>query len=214
MSATNSASEHSQGVSAALVVLGLASMGHWIGHGWLGHGLYKVGLLAVPLLAGVRFSRPLRPSGRSVLGGVGLGLLLGAAAAGLVASLLPRFVDPSALRASFDARYGTTPATVLVAALAVATMNALLEEWFYRGFLDARIGASFASFIFGVQHAIVLSGLAGPLPAFLAGALCVPAGLVWSSLARRTGGILVPFLSHMAADLVLFAAGLRILGWW
>ena len=128
------ASEHSQGVSAALIVMALASMGHWIGHGWFGHGFY--------------------------------------------------------------------------------TMNALLEEWFYRGFLDARLGPVAASMNFGAQHAIVLSGLSCPLPALLAGVACVPASLVWSTLARRTGGILVPFLSHMTADLVLFAAGLRILGWW
>lgn len=198
--------------ASTLTPLILALAGLWIGHGWIGHGLYKFALLALPFVFGMRVALPTKPRPRDLALAIGSGCLLGAVAAALIVAVLPRVADPAALRAAFDARYGYTPASAIAVCVLLACVNSLLEEWFYRGFLDPRLGPLATSIVFGLQHVIVLGGIAGLMPALAAGAACAAAGLVWSLLAWR-GGIVLSFLSHALTDMILLAAGLRLLGY-
>ncbi|RMH58532.1 MAG: hypothetical protein D6679_04900 [Candidatus Hydrogenedentota bacterium] len=200
------------GYFIAAVPLLLAAAGPFLGHGWLGFGLYKIALLLLPFLYGKKLRPPRPPKRPETLPAILSGLVLGGVAFGLVWLFLPLFIAPGELRHAFDVRYGYSPATAAAAALLIATANALLEEWFYRGFLDEQIGPPASAFCFALQHVIVLAGLGSVSAALCTGAAVYPAGLVWSFLSRG-GRIQEPFLSHVAADLVLLGGGLFFLGY-
>lgn len=200
------------GATSAILVLLMAGLGGLFGHAWLGHGLYKLALLGIPFAYGARVSRPTLPGSRSLAIAASSGLVIGAAALGLLHLIPPAIADPAGIRANLDARYGYTLATVILASLLISTANALLEEWFYRGFLNRALGAPAASFVFGLQHTAVLAGIAGIGPALLAGIAVVPAGLFWSAISPR-GEITLPFVSHVFTDLVLLGGGLFLLGY-
>ncbi|MEK8022662.1 MAG: CPBP family glutamic-type intramembrane protease [Candidatus Hydrogenedentota bacterium] len=197
---------------AAFVPLLLAAAGTMIEHGWLGHGLYKLGLLFVPLLFGMRFAFPQRMKKESATVALSTGLLLGLAAWLLIELILPRVADPRTIRAAFDARYHYTPSSAIAAACLIATANAVLEEWFYRGFLDDAGGKILSLFCFSLQHFIVFRGLAGTGPAFIAALAVVPAGWIWSRI-RTRHGLAAASLSHIVTDAVLLVGGLRLLGY-
>lgn len=188
----------------------VALLGTFIGHGWMGHGLYKILLLGIPFYFGARMSWPRRGSIRdAVLSGIALGAL----AFGLLYFILPLLVDVASVRAGFDARYHYTPTTAVIAAVLIMSINALLEEWFYRGFLDGYSGVALSVFFFGAQHAVVLAGIAGLVPGIIAGVAVMPAGLLWTWLARRSNGIFIPFISHALTDVILLTGGLWMLGY-
>lgn len=198
--------------AVALAPLALAALGPLIGHAWLGHGLYKLALLALPFACGCRAAWPARPTGRQVALAVTSGAMLGLIAFCLIAGIVPRFISFSELRANFDARYGYTPLTAGIAALAIASLNALLEEWFYRGFLDRQLGAPLSALVFSLQHVIVLIGLGGPAASVAAGIAVYPAALIWTYVTKQ-GGISMAFLSHAITDAVFLAGGFYLLGY-
>jgi CAAX protease family protein len=95
-----------------------------------------------------------------------------------------------------------------VAGLAFAAGNAAMEESIYRGVimqsLDSAAGAGALSiliqaWLFGCMHFLhgFPNGLWGVAMTFLYGVM-----LGW--LRRRTRGMLVPWLAHVVADLVIF----------
>ncbi len=199
-------------ITIALAPLVLAALGPLVGHAWLGHGLYKLALVGLPFLCGRRFVRPAAPSFRALLESAAVGAALGGVAYLLCATLLPSLVDLTALRKAFDARYGYTPATAILASLLIIAVNSLIEEWFYRGLLDDLVPSPLASLVFSLQHVIVLGGLAGWAPAALAGVAVYPAGLAWTWIYRRHG-LGAAWLSHALADLALLGGGLYLLGY-
>lgn len=202
-----------RGIAFASVPLALAAAGPLFAGGWFGHGLYKIALLALPFVAPRRGAWRLSGGIRASTFGAVTGIVLGAAGLALLAVLLPAFAPPEEIRANLDARYGYDSAgEVLVAVGLLMTANAALEEWFYRGFLDRKAGVFPSALTFGMQHTIVLSGVAGLAPALLAGGGTFLAGLVFSFHAAR-GGLLPAFASHMAADAVLLVGGMFVLGY-
>ena len=196
----------------AMIPLSLAAIGPLIGHAWIGHGFYKIALLSIPFAFGLRFTLPRGFNRAQITAGVISGFILGASALTLLFVLMPLVSSPAEIRASLDARYHYTPLTAVSAALFIMTFNALLEEWFYRGFLNRLAGPILASFVFGLQHTIVLWGLAGSGVAILAGLIVVPAGVIWSLIAPE-GKIFIPFISHAITDLFLVGGGLFLLGY-
>jgi len=195
-------------VAAAPAIV--AFLGTLIGHGWIGHGLYKLLLFGIPFFYGAKMAWPNR---RNICEAVISGLALGTLAFGLLYLVLPLLVDVASVREGFDARYHYTPTTAIIAAILIMSINALLEEWFYRGFLDNYAGVPLSVFFFGLQHAIVLAGIAGPVPGVIAGVAVMPAGLLWTWLARRSNGIFTPFISHALTDVILLTGGLWMLGY-
>lgn len=199
-------------LAVALAPLALAALGPVIGHAWLGHGLYKLALLALPFLCGCRAAWPARPTSRQLALALTSGAMLGLVAFCLIAAIVPHFLPFSELRANFDARYHYTPLTAGIAALAIALLNSLLEEWFYRGFLDRQITPPLSALVFSLQHVIVLIGLGGPAAAVGAGIAVYPAALIWTYV-RNQGGISMAFLSHAITDAVFLAGGFYLLGY-
>lgn len=202
-----------RGVVLGCTVLLLVVAGPFFSDGWPGHGLYKAALLLLPFAAGYRPRRVGRSALAESLRGAATGLALGALGWGLLSLLLPYFIEPAALCARFDARYHYDSAGKVVLVVGcLMTANAALEEWFYRGFLDAEVGPAVSAVFFGAQHALVLWGLAGPVPALLAGVATGVAGRLFSFHAAR-GGLAAAFVCHAAADAVLLGGGLFTLGY-
>jgi membrane protease YdiL (CAAX protease family) len=203
--------------SAGIFLIGLlptavAVAGVALGTAWLGHAAYKFLLLALPLILGWRFSSlyPIRRAALTpaILSGLALG---GTAAVGL-AVLLPALREPALIRASLDARYGLTPVLAIVFALFNMTVNAVLEEVFYRGLLAPRLGTIVSTTLFALQHVAILAGPAGLPAALAAGGCTFLAGVVWCGLAARHG-LAAAAISHIAADLVVLSTGLWLLGY-
>ncbi|MEX2606682.1 MAG: CPBP family glutamic-type intramembrane protease [Kiritimatiellia bacterium] len=98
---------------------------------------------------------------------------------------------------------GLTGGTAWVFALYSVTIHPILEETFWRGMLPdhALSDALFAGF-----HVVVLAPLihAGWLPVVF-GVLWTASG-IWRYLARSTGGLLLPVLTHAIADLGVLLA--------
>lgn len=192
----------------------LAFAGPLIGYGWVGHGLYKIALFSIPLYFGLRPRRIPSINPRDRVAAILSGIILGGVAFGLLYTIMPLLIDPIEVRRGFDSRYGYTPTTAIIAAILIMSINALLEEWFYRGFLDDHAGVPVSVLAFGAQHMIVLGGLVGFWPAVLAGAAVMPAGAIWTWIARRSGSkIFLPWISHMLTDVVLLGGGLWMLGY-
>lgn len=99
-----------------------------------------------------------------------------------------------------------------VAGLAFSLANALIEEFVYRGFLWAELGAAFrggwvapviSTLVFGLIHlGGVPGGHIGVVLATLYG--CALAALRW-----RSGGLATPVAAHVLADLVIFSLVVR-----
>ncbi len=198
---------------AILVPLALAALAPFLGFGWLGHGVYKLALLGFPLTGGRLAVWVGSPGIGAMARATGIGLALGGAGLGIAWASAGSFWEPTVMRHALDARFSYTPAAAITAAILIATLNAVLEEWFYRGWLDARAGLVTGALTFAAQHVLVLAPLVGLVGALGAGLAVVPAALAWSWLTGRDGWGLAA-VSHIAADLVLFAGGLALLGYW
>jgi hypothetical protein len=100
-----------------------------------------------------------------------------------------------------------SPAVLLLGALLFAGLNALGEEWVWRGVFQARLQRLFPPVAavalqaasFGAAHAHGFPR--GAVGVALAGGWAVLLGL----LRRRAGGLLAPFLAHVVADATIAA---------
>jgi membrane protease YdiL (CAAX protease family) len=108
------------------------------------------------------------------------------------------------------AEVGLVPANLLAFAIYYATVNPLLEEWYWRGVLGSAPLAPTASDVaFGGYHVVVLVAFV-PWPWALGmGVVLMGAGWLWRQLATRHGGLLVPVVTHALADVsVIVSAAL------
>lgn len=207
----------------------------WLGFtGYLVQSSYKVLQLAIPL--GWRFVR--RKRGFSVaiptqrrfpfLRWLNLGVVLAFAFAGsAIAAILllgPSFgLQREALRAAFDQRFDVSPAAAVAVVLFLSSANAALEELHFRVWLDRELtkrvgnvlGVGISALAFGSMHAFILVGLPGiRVEAIVAmGAGLTLAGICWSLLLRRPGGVYAAWLSHGLTDALLLTWGLFWLGY-
>lgn len=123
-----------------------------------------------------------------------------------------RLADPEA--PPFVANLGDRPAVVVAAAIAgFSVVNAIAEEFLYRGVLQteltAHLGATTAVVVqaaaFGVAHwSGFPSGWLGML-------MSASYGLILGIVRHRTGGILVVFLAHIVADTTIGLLGVVLL---
>jgi hypothetical protein len=206
----------SLGVVAAMVVA----------PGPLGHGLFlaaKLWLLAFPAAWYVLVERG-RPSWSPPRrGGLAAGLLSGIAMAAVIAAAAlaagVRTLDATALRAAAAAMGLGTPAAYLAGAAAWTLANSLVEEYVWRWFVltqcERLAGATAAvvlsSAFFTAHHVLALSRYLTPGLTLLASAGVFAGGVVWAGLYLRYRSIWPGWLSHVLADVAVFALGWLLL---
>jgi uncharacterized protein len=190
----------------------------------------KVLQFGFPLIyLGVRDRAALRPS-RPMGQGVGLGVAFGLLTA-LAIGCLYRYwlagspllsATPARLRAKV-AQFGLdTPAGFLVLATFLAVAHSFLEEWYWRGFVFARlrrlmpVGAAVAVSALGfMSHHVIVLGVFFPGRFWTAAvpmSLCVAVGgAVWAGVYQRSGSLAGPWLSHLIVDAAIMAVGYDLL---
>lgn len=200
------------------------------GYAW--QSSYKLLQLAAPILWRWWYGRrrgpallwpvdePLPAVGRWL---AGVGIALGLAGSAILAVLLlagALGLDPAALRAEFDQRFVLTPAKAVLVVVYLLSLNAALEELHFRAWLDRELRAHWgavaaalvSSAAFAAIHLFIFAGMQGVSGLLLALVFLSlwGAGIAWSWLAQRPGGIHVAWLSHGLTDAGLLTWGL----WW
>lgn len=199
------------------------------------HWVYKVPLLLVPVLwrwrvnnrRGLAAFWPIEepwPRASVWLVAVAMGVLFAAAAIVMVLTLSPLLeIDPQRLREGFDTRFALTPLKAMGIVLYLLSLNAGLEELHYRAWLDRELSARACNVVgvvcsamaFSGMHVFVFAGMPGVGVVHLV-LVCLGlfvAGVSWSWLMRRPGGIHAAWLSHGLTDSGLLVWGLYWLGY-
>ena len=103
--------------------------------------------------------------------------------------------------AQFLAYLGLWDGNWLRFAVYFSIVNPLLETLFWTGHLSSKKLASlWDDVVFAVYHVLVLAFFFNTLWLFAAFVVLVVASRVWKAVYRAHGGLLVPLLSHAAAD--------------
>lgn len=111
--------------------------------------------------------------------------------------------DLSAHLESLDLTSSNWPAFVAYFVL----VNALLEEYFWRGFLGSPTRRLYPSdFLYAGFHGLILLGKMQAGAILYSLIVLVLAGWFWRQIARLDGGLLAPVLGHMAADFTILLA--------
>lgn len=218
-------------LALAAVPFALKFLSHYgLGANYVAQSLYKLGQLFVPVLWRRRVEgrrgwacwwyveEPL-PTRRVGSIAVALAVVMVALPALAIPLLAQKFnVDPLAVRAHLSAKFSLTPALAVPAVVFLSTLNAGLEEFHFRGWLDrqlsmrcgALVGALGSAAAFALMHLFIFAGVPDAKPAAQVGVFVVlfGAGLIWSWLARRPGGIHAAWLAHGLTDAGLLTWGL------
>ncbi len=150
-------------------------------------------------------------------------VLAGAGVAAIVLLAPWLGIQPEAVRADLDAKFVMTPLKAVVIVVYLFTINAALEELHFRAWLDRELSARWGSplgiacsaAMFAAMHVFIFAGgKAAPTAGLaLVFAALWMAGVAWSLLARRTGGIHAAWLCHGLTDATLLTWGLIWLGY-
>ncbi|WP_408010586.1 CPBP family intramembrane glutamic endopeptidase [Pseudalkalibacillus sp. A8] len=166
---------------------------------WFLFPLVQGGLLLFALLLGKLMLK--LPSKKQIAIGVGSGIVL----YGLFAfgKLLVN-VFMSGLFEELENLYGLISPKIWWHTLIVFTIIIPAEEFFWRGYVQSRLSGS-------VRFRLVLSVLLYALAHLASGSILLVlaalfAGIVWAILYEKTKNILVPLLSHLVFDILLFLA--------
>ncbi len=193
--------------------------------GALGGALFAVAKVWVLLLpwVWVRWvaALPARraPQPRAWVPGLISGLVLGAAVWSGYLLLGDQLIDGHVVR-EVVARAGLHGMAALVLGAAYWTfLNSLLEEYVWRWFVGAQAevllgrtgGVVLAALLFSAHHFVAVAAYAPLGTAALASLGVFVAGAVWSWLYARTGSIWAAYLSHVLADVAVFAVAFSLL---
>ncbi len=166
---------------------------------------YHLGLLGVLLLARqTDTASKLSRGGQPVL--MVLTILAGAAAGILLFVLYPALGIEPGLGGAL-ARSGLSGLTWPPFILYYSLVNPCLEEWYWRGYLggpDRR--PTISDVCYAGYHPIVLSSFMSWPWLILEFLVLLGAAWLWRQIAHRTGGLLIPLLSHLSADAGLILA--------
>ena len=194
--------------------------------GPLGHAVFvaaKVWILALPVIwrlaVDQRRPRWRWPTRREAGEGVGSGLVMAGAVVAAFALVAADRLDPGQLRAAVASFGCATPLRYLAAAASWTLVNSLIEEVVYRWFvlgqatrvLPRTAAVVLSALVFTANHVIAVKVY---LPWWLtqgAATSVLVAGLVWAWLALRHRSLWSPWLSHVAADVAVFAVGWQLL---
>lgn len=131
---------------------------------------------------------------------------------GLTTGVIILVFWPLAVRSSVDlshllALLRLGPPWFLIFAAYACLVNPILEEAFWRGGFENRsprptaVDAAFAAY-----HALAVVPILKPHFVLLVFAAMTFVAWLFRALARRTGGLLTPYLVHLAADIAILAA--------
>ncbi len=108
------------------------------------------------------------------------------------------------------ASYGLSGRALLLIVPYYGLVHPVLEQAHW-GPLRARPGLALpASAMFAGYHGLVLSTVMEPAWIVVCVAVLFASSLVWTAMHRRTGGLMVPALSHAAADAGMIVAALLL----
>jgi hypothetical protein len=172
---------------------------YWLSNGLLAIALYMAGmgvwLLVVP---GTKTKPSLRRGGRGA--GITLAIVVFGAAGGALLHLLWPVLGLEPRWEFLRATLGLTGWRWPIFLLGFAIPNAILEEAVWRGRLAGTgRGLETGDLAFALYHALVLRYFLAWPWVLTAVVMLVLTAWVWRRVARATGGLLLPTLSHTAA---------------
>lgn len=92
-----------------------------------------------------------------------------------------------------------------------ALVNPFVEEYFWRGWLGSKTKSLHTSdFVYAGFHALIMAGRVRTGSIIFGVGVLVFVGWFWRQGAREDGGLLVPVLGHMAADLTILITVCRM----
>jgi len=206
----------SLGIAAAMIIV----------PGGVGQTIFmaaKIWLLAFPALWYLVVERGKPSWSPPQNGGLGVGLLTGlivGAVIGLAALVFGIFdMDMGQLSGEVDEMGLTTPRAYLLGALGWTFANSAMEEYVYRWFvfsqcerLMPRFVAILASAaVFTTHHVIALSTYLPMYLTALASLGVFLGGVLWAVLYSRYRSIWPGWISHILADVAIFAVGWELL---
>lgn len=205
----------------------LAGMVWWPGAPF-GRGVFvllKAWILMMPVLWWWRMERqstpgPLRgATRRQWMEGAVSGLGIAAVILGGYGWLGTRWIDAAAVRNVLHSFGLDSPGRYLAAAAYWCTINAWLEEYFWRWFVAGRFrvlcsrekAVVFSAIAFALHHVGAMILFLPPAAVVVATAGVIAGGIVWAALVLRHGSLWPAFLSHLLADVVIFGIGFHLL---
>ncbi len=217
-------------IVAVALVAPAPSLGVWAAMvaapGTLGHAVFlaaKIWLVCFPAFWFLVFEKG-RPSwSLPTRESVRTGLASGLALAGAIVAVTWLFggfkIDVAPLASAAASMGLASPRGFLAGAAAWILLNSLIEEYVYRWFIlrqcERLVSPTVAIFasavVFTAHHVIAVSRYLDPRFSFLASAGVFAGGLVWAWLSHRYRSIWPCWISHIVADLAVFAIGWRLL---
>jgi hypothetical protein len=185
---------------------------HLLKSGWAAILLYHAGMLAfLPLLGGVR---SLGACGRGWSARTFALLVLPCLISGPALYVLVPLLAPSLdLGAALDS-LGLGGSSWLLFMVYYTIVNPWLEEGYWRGALGSSSSSITASDVFfGGYHVLVLAYFIPWYLGLLVAALLMGVAWVWRKVATRCGGLLIPALTHLAADASVILAVHALARW-
>ena len=128
-------------------------------------------------------------------------------------------IDPAPLAVAAENMGLASPGRFLAGALGWILLNSLMEEYVYRWFIlrqcellmAPRLAIVASATVFTVHHVIAVSRYLDTWFSLLASASVFVGGLVWAWLYQRHRSIWPCWISHILADLAVFAIGYQLL---
>jgi len=155
-------------------------------------------------------------------GGLGVGAVLGVVMAGAIVKVylvvaVDR-LDPQVLHASVAEMGLDSPGRYLLAGAYWILVNSLLEEYVYRWFVSTQFERLLprtwavvgAALVFTPHHVIAVQDYMSPAFTALASLGVFLAGATWSWLYLRYRSIWPGWISHLIADVAIYAIGWRL----
>ena len=222
-------------LTAPVQLLGTTAAMVWFPESTLakaGFAAAKVGLMLAPVLwlIGVERTRPRIPRWKRFPWGRGMaaahvtGLLIFIAIALFYLLLGRQWIDAEAMRQRVVEMGLDRKWLYLAGAVYWCTANSLLEEYFWRWFIFARLREVFARSVAGVAAAVVVCGLLFTAhhvvalkvyfdwPTTLVASLGVfIGGVTWSLIYLRYKNIYAAYVSHVWADVIIFWIGWQLI---
>jgi membrane protease YdiL (CAAX protease family) len=177
---------------------------YYFGSAWMAIGLYHAGMIAAMLTC--RSDKHIADQKRKASPLLYLTPLV-FAAGGLIFYLIWPYFDPNGAVSGRLHEYGINRSMWPYFAVYFCVVNSFVEELFWRGLLgNTSVKLHPNDLYFAGYHALVLAAftdLVWSLPVFVA---CAFAGWLWRMLRSATGGLFIPIITHLVADVGIVIA--------
>ncbi len=173
------------------------------GSAWAAIGGYHLGMLAAMLSGRCRGEHN---EARGISPLIWLSVVV-FAAGGLVFYLIWPYIMPAGQTLARLQAFGITRQIWPYFAVCFCIVNSAIEECFWRGYLrDDTRSLRANDLFFAGYHTLVLLAFASPIWTIPVFAACAFAGWLWRILRSTTGGMALPLITHLAADISIVLA--------